>query len=456
MTTALCLLGVAALASADYVNDRVHTTYSIASSVVQVHIEADVAAVGDGGAPYEFSLPAAWRRSVSPVIARDQTGAVLEVRRSEVETEALDSRATHSVLPRKGSPLTGLQLAFSVNRALTAAGPSRRGAEHSELVFNGSVVLASSYETSEAEADVVLGEGARLVGTSAAAGVAVVAEAGGTRVRFGKILPGRACPAAIGLGVHLAVQWPLTTLEASELEVTVDHWGTIGMRELAVVRNDAAPEAAQARALAGEPGATVTSMAVGLPEGATSAVVLSDDQGLLPGGHLEGPGPGGRLVSVRPRFPLAPGWRAQLRLQYSVASGSQGALSHDMLTGEYVLRVPVAAPFTSAAVERRTVRVALPAGAAAIQASWSAEAGFGGGAEQGDEGFVEDGAWGRPVRVFRSGAVAPGAGGELVVRYSLSPLSLLREPLAWAAMVFLAHLAVSVGCRADMLRCSAR
>ena len=64
--------------------------------------------------------------------------------------EALDSRATHSVLPRKGSPLTGLQLAFSVNRALTAAGPSRRGAEHSELVFNGSVVRASSYETSEA------------------------------------------------------------------------------------------------------------------------------------------------------------------------------------------------------------------------------------------------------------------------------------------------------------------
>lgn len=84
MAAVLCLLSVAALVSADYVNDRVHTTYSIASSVVRVHIEADVTAVGDDGAPYEFRLPRAWEHSMSTVIARDHTGAVLAVRRTQV------------------------------------------------------------------------------------------------------------------------------------------------------------------------------------------------------------------------------------------------------------------------------------------------------------------------------------------------------------------------------------
>lgn len=86
MTGALFVVFAAAVVSADYVNDRVHTTYSIASSVVHVHVDADVTALGDGGAPYKFQLPAAWAGAISPVVARDQSGAGLLVRQAKASS----------------------------------------------------------------------------------------------------------------------------------------------------------------------------------------------------------------------------------------------------------------------------------------------------------------------------------------------------------------------------------
>ena len=149
------------------------------------------------------------------------------------------------------------------------------------------------------------------------------------------------------------------------------------------------------------------------------------------------------IASLRPRFPLLGGWKVEFGLMYSVPF-SPNVLRENVNDGEYLLSIPLSHPFSNVFSAKTEIRVVLPSGASNIEISYpgidlsaiKVSHNFG----WLDTPLLGPGS-GHTVVSFSAGPqFASGnkqtAASNLLVKYTLAPLSMYRAPLLLTLYIF--------------------
>ena len=252
------------------------------------------------------------------------------------------------------------------------------------------------------------------------------------------------------LAIHFVNNSPFVTFNTFTKDIEVSHWGNVAVQDNYVLTHTGAKLRGPfhrfdyERSRFGESApASFRTLIAELPRTAKD-IYYRDVIGNVSTSRVRKARDHTRM-EVDPRFPMFGGWESDFHIGYNLPS--QHYLSVDNGdSNHYILDIPFAAPFASAAIDDLAVRVILPEGAMDIE--WrtpfdidSAE-------------FTEFKTYldttGRPTLILRKANCVRHHQQHFQVSYRFAKASILREPLLIAAATLLCLLLVIAFTHADL------
>jgi oligosaccharyltransferase complex subunit alpha (ribophorin I) len=316
-------------------------------------------------------------------------------------------------------------------RTLTPLPASIQQGDAQYVVYDGSASFYSPYAADSVETVLRLYSGKVESYTKLHHGKKV-----GDEVRYGPVPGSTPLDDTRRVQVHYLNNAPFVTFNEVSKDVEVSHWGNVAVQDNYLLEHTGARLTGPfsrfdyERGRGGEQAPAAFRTLVGeLPRGARD-VYYRDCIGNVSTSHVRRASDHLRL-ELDPRFPMFGGWTSDFHVGYNLPS--QHYLSVDDHDGaHYVLSVPFASPFASAAIDALHVRIILPEGATDIQ--WRTP--FEIDAAEFTEVKTYLDTTGRPTLLLSKRNAVHAHQQAVLVSYRFAQAAILREPLLLTAAVF--------------------
>jgi oligosaccharyltransferase complex subunit alpha (ribophorin I) len=241
------------------------------------------------------------------------------------------------------------------------------------------------------------------------------------------------------LNLHYENNSPFATFVTGLKEIEISHWGNIAVEESYYLKHTGAKlKGSFSRYDYQRSNQGVSSFRqinALLPASATD-IYYRDRIGNISTSHVRHSDEG-VFVEILPRFPMFGGWSTDFYWGYNIPASEFISVDYD--TGKYLLNISFGSPFLQTNIEQWEVRVIFPEGTSGIE--WALPFEVDSTGESTRVTYFDTSSAGRPVLILKKNNVVLHHNAYLLVSYSFSNMSLLKEPF----LLLLAFICFFVG-----------